>query len=235
MQTINDAQKPWQSQPKLKLKVQNQPLRIIALGDSLVYGYGDPVFGGWVEQLRRQWMSPDSKGHVLYNLGIRGDTVTKVQGRLEHEFNFRGELRNRYPDLIILSVGVNDSPRLLHKDGKNVTNYNDFILQMDMLLAQAKLLANVLFIGMIPVDESKMPFLKCFYFNHRDQFSYKEVTKSLCQKHNIPYLDTFDMWISRGENWWRSRLSSDGLHPNEKGYGSLLEDVLNWQHMTHLV
>ncbi|MER3478464.1 MAG: G-D-S-L family lipolytic protein, partial [Leptolyngbya sp. ERB_1_2] len=32
------------------------PLRILALGDSIVYGFGDPVGGGWVERLRRRWM-----------------------------------------------------------------------------------------------------------------------------------------------------------------------------------
>jgi len=32
-------------------------LRVTAFGDSLIYGYGDPINGGWVEQLRRQWMS----------------------------------------------------------------------------------------------------------------------------------------------------------------------------------
>ncbi len=87
------------------------PLRIIALGDSLVYGFGDPVGGGWVERLRRQWMHPDGSGHAIYNLGIRGNGVAQVQGRLEQEFRYRGELRNRLPDLIVLSVGVNDSTR----------------------------------------------------------------------------------------------------------------------------
>ena len=29
--------------------------RIVAIGDSLIYGYGDPEGGGWVERLRRRW------------------------------------------------------------------------------------------------------------------------------------------------------------------------------------
>jgi lysophospholipase L1-like esterase len=77
------------------------PLKIVVLGDSLIYGFGDPEGGGWVERLRRQWMSPDSPGHVLYNLGVRGDGVKQVQARLEHEFRHRGELKNRVPDAII--------------------------------------------------------------------------------------------------------------------------------------
>jgi lysophospholipase L1-like esterase len=32
----------------------------------------------------------------------------------------------------------------------------------------------------------------------------------------------------RGEQWWRSRLSADGLHPNSEGYRAILQEVLAW-------
>jgi len=68
----------------------HHPLKIVALGDSLVYGFGDHEGGGWVERLRRRWMSPDSAGHVIYNLGVRGDRTKQVNQRLETEFRHRG-------------------------------------------------------------------------------------------------------------------------------------------------
>ena len=206
-----------------------QPQRIIALGDSLVYGYGDPVAGGWVEQLRRKWMHPLSPGHALYNLGIRGNGVIQVKERLEQEFRHRGELRNRYPDLIILSVGVNDSARLGRPDGKQYTEFDEFQLKMAELLEEALELCPILFVGMVPVDESKMPFLNCFYYSHADQERYKEATRIACEQRGVPYLDIFQMWLERGADWGRSRLCPDGLHPNVRGYQSLLEDVLNWE------
>lgn len=58
--------------PPYHRRVLCHPIKIVALGDSLVYGFGDPERGGWVEQLRRWWMLPDSPGHVLYNLSVRG-------------------------------------------------------------------------------------------------------------------------------------------------------------------
>lgn len=206
-----------------------QPLKIIALGDSLVYGFGDPERGGWVEQLRRWWMLPDSSGHVLYNLGVRGDRTQQVAQRLEVEFRHRGELRNRVPDLIILSVGVNDSARLARPNGKNYTDFSVFELEIAALLDQAQQLCPVLFVGMVPVDQAKMPFLDCFYYNHGDQYRYKEATKLACSQRQIPYLDIFDQWIARGESWWTKRLSTDGLHPNTLGYQALLEDVISWE------
>jgi lysophospholipase L1-like esterase len=221
--------------PKINptIKTTQSSLRIIALGDSLVYGYGDPEAGGWVERLRRRWMYSNAN-HVLYNLGIRGDRISQVQERLEQEFRYRGELRNRCPDLIILSVGVNDTPRLGSPTGKNLTNFSQFQENINNLLDQAISLCPVIFVGMVPVDQSKMPFLDCFYFNHIDQFRYKQTTKEACLERNIPYLDIFDFWMSRGEDWVRSQLSQDGLHPNVQGYQSLFDDVINWHPLTQI-
>lgn len=209
-----------------------QPLKIVAIGDSLVYGYGDPEKGGWVEQLRRWWMLPDSVGHVLYNLGVRGDRTQQVAERLEIEFRHRGEIRNRVPDLIILSVGVNDTPRLGRKEGRNYTEFNQFTSEVDKLLDQAQQLCPVLFVGMIPVEEAKMPFLDCLYYNHADQYRYKEATRLACEQRQIPYLDIFDQWMQRDQNWRSQRMTKDGLHPNSLGYQDLLEAVLNWSALT---
>ena len=63
----------------------------------------------------------------------------------------------------------------------------------------------------------------------RDQYRYKEVTRQACVNRNIPYLDTFDLWMSRGENWVNTHLCDDGLHPNIQGYQSIYQDVINWQ------
>ena len=213
---------------------KTQPLKVVALGDSLVYGYGDHEGGGWVERLRRRWMLPDSSGHVLYNLGVRGDRVGQVAERLEEEFRHRGELRNRVPDIIILSVGVNDSGRLGRPNGRNYNDFENFNLEMASLLDRSQQLCPVLYVGMVPVDESKMPFVDCFYFNHADQYRYKEATRQACEKRGIPYLDIFDLWMGRGEDWVRSHLTQDGLHPNVAGYQALLQDVLNWEAMTEL-
>ena len=215
-------------QEKLKLR---QPLKVVASGDSLIYGYGDYVGGGWVERLRRQWMSPDGAGHVLYNLGVRGDRAAQVAQRLEQEFSRRGELRNREPDLILLSVGVNDSARVGKPEGKLLTNFEDFTQQMNHLLDMAQSLCPVLFIGMPPVNEAKMPFMDCLYYNHFDQYRYKEATLRACQSRNIPYLDIFDLWLSRGITWINTQLGEDGLHPNVSGYQTLFSDITAWELM----
>lgn len=232
MQTIlsNDSSFVTNNDRVLHKKLQSQqPLKVVALGDSLIYGYGDYVGGGWVERLRREWMSPQGAGHVLYNLGVRGDRVNQVAIRLEQEFNCRGELRNRLPDLILLSVGLNDSARLGKPSGRLYTDLDSFRQHLDYLLNVAQNLCPVMFIGMTPVSEAKMPFMDCLYYNHLDQYRYKEATLQACQHRNIPYLDLFDLWLSRGTDWIDTQLGDDGLHPNVTGYQTLFTDIMAWK------
>ena len=207
---------------------QPAPLRIVALGDSLIYGFGDPEGGGWVERLRRYWMTPESPSHALYSLGVRGDRVRQVAQRIESEFRNRGELRHQVPDVIILSVGLNDSARLGRPDGKNFTDFEEFQADLETLLDRAQQLCSVLFVGMTPIDQAKMPFSNCLYYNHADQQRYRDATQLACQQHQIPYLDILDRWLGRGEAWWSARLTQDGLHPNSAGYAALLQDFLTW-------
>lgn len=209
--------------------------RVVAIGDSLVYGYGDPEGGGWVERLRRQWLQPESPGHAIYNLGVRGDTVQRVSRRLVQEFQTRGEFRNRVPDLMFLSVGMNDAARVGKPNGRPFTAFELFQAEINTLLDEATSLCPVAFIGMTPVLEERMPFAEILHYSHRDQFSYKEATKLACEQRGVPYLDIFDLWLSRGESWWRSRVSTDGLHPNVLGYRSLLEDITAWESCRNLL
>jgi lysophospholipase L1-like esterase len=211
------------------------PLKLVVLGDSLVYGYGDPEAGGWVERLRRQWLAPESDGPVLYNLGVRGDTVRHVAQRLETEVTCRGELRHRIPDGLILSFGVNDSARVSRLDGRHMVPFAEFQHELAQLLDRASKLCPVYFIGMIPVNQQQMPYKNAFYFNHEDQYLYKEATRLACQEREIPYLDTFEIWRQRGKSWSYSLLCNDGLHLNCAGYQALLSDILAWHPIQSLI
>jgi lysophospholipase L1-like esterase len=205
------------------------PKKVVAIGDSLVYGYGDSEGGGWVERLRRRWLDPEQTGPILYNLGVRGDGVNQVAKRLEREFCDRGELRHRTPDVLILSLGVNDTARTGRPNGRPVTDLESFEQTLDRLLAQSRQFCPVFFVGMVPVNEAAMPHTDILYFSRREQSRYRDLTMSLCQAHQVPYLDLLSEWMQQGEEWIGDRLCADGLHPNALGYRSILNAVQTWQ------
>ncbi len=207
------------------------PPKVVAVGDSVLYGYGDPVGGGWIERLRRDWMQAGEQAPILYNLGVRGDTIQHVHRRWLFEFQQRGELRNQLPQATILSFGVNDSARLGRPDGRHMTPFATYQEHLGALLDEARDQSQVLFIGMVPVDETKMPFMGGFFFGHEDQYLYKEATRLACQERGIPYLDIFELWRQRGQAWISERLMPDGLHPNAAGYEALYENVRGWSEL----
>jgi lysophospholipase L1-like esterase len=198
------------------------------MGDSLVYGFGDTEAGGWVERLRRTWMDPELSGPILYNLGVRGDGVKQVTHRLEAEFRLRGELRRRVPDLLVLSVGLNDLARMSHPGGRVMTEATAFAADMATLLDQASQLCPVFFVGMVPVNEAAMPYAETLYFSQADQVHYIEITRRACEARQIPYLDIFQRWQSRDAAWCEARLCRDGIHPNVLGYRTLAQELSGW-------
>lgn len=205
------------------------PLRVIAIGDSSIYGYGDPEGGGWVERLRRHCMATGPQAPVVYNLGVRGDGVRQVSRRLGNEFACRGELRNRQPDRLLISVGINDSPRVGKPEGRNLLPYDDFCLEFASLLEKARSLAPTLCIGMVPVNEAAMPFAEVLWYDREEQRRYRTASRDICDRFGLPYLDLLALWESRGSAWWHARLSADGLHPNPQGYRDLFADILAWE------
>lgn len=204
------------------------PKKVVMIGDSLIYGYGDTEGGGWVDRLRRQWMDPAHPGPIIYNLGVRGDGVQRVATRLEREFELRGELRRQVPDLLVLSVGLNDSARLGRPNGRPMTDEVTFTRELNGLLDQAIDLCPTFFVGMVPVNEAAMPYADILHFSNIDQAHYNQMTRQACEVRQIPYLDLYQRWHSQGQAWCQERLSSDGLHPNVLGYRTLMADVLSW-------
>lgn len=209
--------------------LQTHPKKVIAIGDSLVYGYGDCEGGGWVERLRLGWMNPEQPGPIFYNLGVRGDGVMQVARRLEQEFSGRGELRHRTPDVLVLSVGINDSARAGRPEGRPVTDIETFERVLEGLLARSRQLCPVFFVGMVPINEAAMPFANILHFSRAEQARYRDVTQRLCRAHDVPYLDLLTAWEQQGNEWVSDRLCTDGLHPNALGYRSILDAVKSWQ------
>ena len=90
------------------LTAANEPLRILALGDSLTAGFGLKPSDGFTVQLQR---SLEARGIpvVVLNAGVSGDTTAGGLARLDWALGDR-------PDMVILALGANDGLRAVNPE-----------------------------------------------------------------------------------------------------------------------
>ncbi|MEW5859998.1 MAG: GDSL-type esterase/lipase family protein [Cyanobacteriota bacterium] len=202
--------------------------KIIAIGDSIVYGRIDPIHGGWVGRLRSWYVPQKPSENAVFNLGIGGETISKLLRR------FEVECRTREADIILIGIGVNDCRKVGSPKCDYETPPELFANSLDSLLQLSKRLSPLtVFVGMTPVDESRttpIP-IKNYWHLVDAQRMFDEITRDQCQKHGIPYIDNFTRWMNLGKSLLRlgkpnyTRLLADGLHPNAKGHEFLFETI----------
>ena len=201
------------------------PRKLVALGDSGVFGWGDPLEGGWCERLRRHWMDLPG-GPVLYNLGVRGDGLERLAARLAAEVGCRGELRRQLPQGILLGVGLNDTARVGRADGRPQLDADGFLFGLQQLLRQARTIAPVHVIGLTPVDEAAMPYAEVFWYSQADIRRYEGLLEEACLEADVPFLPLLEDLLA--DHDWPQWLSSDGLHLNSEGHRQVYQRVRNW-------
>ena len=201
------------------------PRKLVALGDSGVFGWGDPLEGGWCERLRRHWMELPG-GPVLYNLGVRGDGLERLAARLSAEVGCRGELRRQVPQGILLGIGLNDTARVGRADGRPQLDAEGFLFGLQQLLHQARAIAPVHVIGLTPVDEEAMPYADVLWYSLADIRRYEGLLEEACLGADVPFLPLLDGLVADPAcpQW----LDSDGLHLNSEGHRQVYERVRRW-------
>ena len=201
------------------------PKKLVALGDSGVFGWGDPLEGGWCERLRRHWMELPG-GPVLYNLGVRGDGLERLATRLSGEVGCRGELRRQLPQGILLGIGLNDTARVGRHDGRSQLDADGFLFGLQQLLQKAKEIAPVHVIGLTPVEEAAMPYAGVLWYCLADIRRYEGLLEEACLEANVPFLPLLEGILADPD--WPLWLGSDGLHLNSEGHRRIYERVRCW-------
>ena len=201
------------------------PRKLVALGDSGVFGWGDPLEGGWCERLRRHWMELPG-GPVLYNLGVRGDGLERLAARLSAEVGCRGELRRQLPQGILLGIGLNDTARVGRPDGRPQLDAEGFLFGLQQLLHKTKEIAAVHVIGLTPVEESAMPYAGVLWYSLADIRRYEALLEEACLEANVPFLPLLEGLLADSD--WPLWLSNDGLHLNSEGHRRVFERVRSW-------
>ncbi len=202
------------------------PKKLLIIGDSGVYGWGDLDGGGWCERLRKNWMNHPG-APIIYSLGVRGDGLEEVTKRWHLEWQSRGELRRKVPDGIILAVGLNDTAKIGKKNGRPKLTAEGYRFGLQQLIRRIKLQTALMVIGLTPVDEEMMPFAECLWYSNNSIEIYESQIEEVCLEEDIPFLSMYKEM--KGEINHLSLINSDGIHLNSDGHYWIYQRVKHWK------
>lgn len=174
-----------------------QPLRIVALGDSLIAGYGLPAQDSFPARLERALRD---KGHAvaIENAGVSGDTASGGLARLDWSVP-------EGTDAVIVVLGANDMLRGIDPAATREA--------LDQLLSRLQARGiKVLLAGM-----KSAPNLGAEYGG-----AFERIFPDLAAKHDVVFYPFFLDGVAA-----QARLSQrDGIHPNAEGVQSIVNGIL---------
>ena len=198
--------------------------RIFCFGDSITLGCNDSEGLGWPARLCRGLQCAGNPV-ATYNLGVNGDTSEQVAARWRAE----AEARSRNSaGLSIFAFGFNDAA---HADGGGPQV--ELAASLDIareLLTSAKAIADVLWIGPTPLDESVNP-MKTPYasweMRNAEIERYDAAYAQLAGEIGIAYLRLFADFLD-DPRYRAALLAGDGVHPGDDGYALIAERIAAW-------
>ncbi len=199
--------------------------KLIIIGDSGVYGWGDLEGGGWCERLRQNWLNLENSP-IIYSLGVRGDGLEKVAKRYKNEWETRGELRRKVPEGLLLSVGLNDTARIGREDGRPQLSEDAFNFGLRQLVNEIKKEVDVMVLGLTPVNEDLMPFAECLWYSNKSCSIYEKKIEETCLDLNVPFLTIHEKMIKIIS--YKKLISSDGIHLNTDGHKWIYNQISEW-------
>lgn len=195
---------------------------ICIFGDSITWGKFDTEKGGWADRLKI-FLEEKSDDFEVYNLGVSGNITEDVFKR------FETESKVRQANILIFSIGINDSLYINSKDNP-LTPLDKFKSNLKDLIAKSrKFTEEIIFVGLTDVDESKtmpIPWKTGAYYDKENIAVYDQSLKSICEEEKVYYvsmegiIDLDDL--------------EDGVHPNSKGHEKIylrVKDFIieNWK------
>jgi len=174
-----------------------EPLKILALGDSLTSGYGLPPGEGFTDQLGQALKDVGVRARVI-NGGVAGDTSADGLARLD--WSLADD-----PAVVIIELGGNDALRGL--DPKVTKKNLDRILTKLQQQHRAILLT-----GMLAPP------------NLGDEYSasFNPIFPALAKQHDVAFYPFFLDGVAGNP----SLVQADGIHPTAQGVAIIVQRIL---------
>ncbi|MFQ5985366.1 MAG: arylesterase [Alphaproteobacteria bacterium] len=179
------------------LQAAAEPVRIVALGDSLTAGYGLKTKEAFPARLEEALRSQGFAVEVL-NAGVSGDTTAGGRARLDWVLKER-------PDLVIVELGSNDGLRGFEPA--------ETFQNLDAILTRLKAAGVVV----VLTGMRAPPNLGREY-----EAEFQAIFPRLAAKHGVAFYPFFLEGVAA-----RAELNqADGMHPNARGVEAIVERIL---------
>lgn len=179
----------------------DEPVTVLALGDSLTQGYGLPEQDGLVPQMQK-WLDDQGVEATLINAGVSGDTTAGGAARVE--WSLTPEV-----DAMIVTLGGND---LLRGIDPAVSRGN---LEVILQVAQAKGV-EVLLVGLTAPGN----------YGPEYKAAFDAIYPELSEAYGALLAPDFFAGLGGGDPAALQRwFQADGIHPNADGVARIVEGL----------
>ncbi|MDP2085339.1 MAG: arylesterase [Gemmobacter sp.] len=187
----------------LAVSVAAEPLKLVALGDSLTQGYGLSGDDGFVPQLQA-WLKAQGRDVIVINAGVSGDTTAGGLSRLDWTLS-------EPADAMIVTLGGNDLLRGIDPANSKAN--------LDVILSKAAERG-------LPV--LLMPMEAPGNYGPAYKTAFDAMYADLAAQHGALLGEAFLKPLVRGESdltLMRDLMQSDGIHPNAAGVAKIVEGM----------
>ncbi|WP_201714087.1 GDSL-type esterase/lipase family protein [Rossellomorea arthrocnemi] len=199
--------------------------RVMALGDSLTYGYGDKKEAGYIGRLEEKVNQEHPKtSYHFQNLGVPGQQSDQLLSQIVKP-EVAGDLSEA--DIYIINIGTNDLIKNnggdlfpLHHD-EIMDAKKDYLDHLDKILnivGTANKEADIIVLGLYnPYPDKDSDKIEAYV----DDWN-KSMMKEANKHDNVKYVSINPLFKGKSkENYFH-----DSLHPNGKGYELIADQIV---------
>ncbi|MGM7702492.1 GDSL-type esterase/lipase family protein [Pseudalkalibacillus sp. Hm43] len=201
-------------------------VRVVAIGDSLTFGSGDPERTGYIGRVQQGMTTAIGQQVIVNRYGIRGYRSDQI---MVHIQDVEAKQKISQANYIFLFIGTNDFIQAARRDLNSINPtemeekralFQENLTQLIAQIRQDNQFAPLVLIGMYD------PYTD--FVNH-DQLNeilgkWNQVTKGMVN--DFPktyYISTIDLFLDKE----KQRYFKDIIHPNPAGYQLIANRVMN--------
>jgi lysophospholipase L1-like esterase len=196
---------------------KNQPIKIVALGDSLTYGVGDPSRNGYIGVVRYNIQKQTGRNVIVNNFGISGQRSDQLLNQLNNGVVIKAL---KQADYVFVFIGTNDFRRAAGWNFRQLP-------EEPVLLGKEKLKKNLS--TTLKTVRKNNSFAQLYVLGLYNPYfgpeydpnaanvlrSWNDTIISVSKESTLTkYVSTYELY----ENVNKEMFFYDSLHPNRRGY-----------------